>query len=152
MKHKMNLVHILILQMSPKYTQNDKIMPQDFTLLIGDVALKHRQYKTKLINWFKQISNDLDDNTTQPFNQRLYKNGLMQDRCNSIANTLELHDSTRLCIDGLVQERHNSIANAMELCLSCTNPWISCVHLWIFLPICMHKKSKNEKNALYIHM
>ena len=25
-------------------------------------------------------------------------------------------------IDGLVQERHNSIANTLELCLSCTNP------------------------------
>ena len=29
-------------------------------------------------------------------------------------------------IDGLVQERRNSSALAMELCLSCTNPLISC--------------------------
>ena len=27
--------------------------------------------------------------------------------------------------DGSVQERHNSIANTLELCLSCTNPSIS---------------------------
>ena len=30
-------------------------------------------------------------------------------------------------IDGLVQERHNSIANTLELCLSCTNPSICSV-------------------------
>ena len=28
--------------------------------------------------------------------------------------------------DGLVQERHNSIANTLELRLSCTNPSILC--------------------------
>ena len=39
---------------------------------------------------------------------------LVQERCNSIANTL-----------GLVQETHNSIANVLELRLSCTNPSIS---------------------------
>ena len=27
-------------------------------------------------------------------------------------------------IDGLMQERRNSIANTLELRLSCTNPWI----------------------------
>ena len=33
-------------------------------------------------------------------------------------------------IDGLVQERCNSIANALELCLSCTNPskWFLVIH------------------------
>ena len=31
-------------------------------------------------------------------------------------------------IDGLVQERCNSIANALELCLPCTNPSILCSH------------------------
>ena len=34
-------------------------------------------------------------------------------------------------IDGLVQERHNSIALAMELCLSCTNP--SICNIYVFL-------------------
>ena len=29
-----------------------------------------------------------------------------------------------LHIDGLMQERCNSIANSLELCLSCTNQWI----------------------------
>ena len=37
-------------------------------------------------------------------------NGLVQERCNSIA------------FDGLVQERRNSTALAMELCLFCINP------------------------------
>ena len=35
-----------------------------------------------------------------------------------------------LHIDKLVQERHNSIANSLELCLSCTKPidiWSSCM-------------------------
>ena len=33
-------------------------------------------------------------------------------------------------IDGLMQERCNSIANALELCLSCTNPTI-----WLLTPL-----------------
>ena len=71
---------------------------------------------------------------------------LVQERCNSIANALELHLSCTkplkykqtndytlssfvviswillLYIDGLVQERRNSSVLAMELRLSCTNP------------------------------
>ena len=35
-----------------------------------------------------------------------------------------LYQPEYLHIDGLVQERCNSIANALELHLSCTNPWI----------------------------
>ena len=41
----------------------------------------------------------------------------MQERHNSIANTLEL----RISCTGFVQDRHNSIANALELHSSCTN-------------------------------
>ena len=75
--------------------------------------------------------------------------GLVQERCNSIANALELRLSctkpSKCCLDltcyfrwtwwhavhrlnhhwyinGLVQERRNSSALAMELRLSCTNP------------------------------
>ena len=33
-----------------------------------------------------------------------------------------------LCIDGLMQERRNSIANTLELRLSCTNPSICTIH------------------------
>ena len=51
-----------------------------------------------------------------------YIDGLVQERRNSIANTMELRLSCT--IDGLVQERRNSIANALELRLSCTNPSI----------------------------
>ena len=36
------------------------------------------------------------------------------------AEMKEWHDH----VDGLVEERHNSIANTLELCLSCTNPSI----------------------------
>ena len=46
--------------------------------------------------------------------------GLVQERCNFIANALEL----RLSIDGLLQERRNSRVLAMELRLSCTKPSI----------------------------
>ena len=51
-----------------------------------------------------------------------YFDGLVQERCNSIANALEL---CFLCSnDGLVQERRNSIANALELrLLSLTNQY-----------------------------
>ena len=50
-------------------------------------------------------------------------NGIVQERHNSIANTLELCLScTNISnINGIVQERHNSIANALELRLPCTN-------------------------------
>ena len=37
-------------------------------------------------------------------------------------------------VEGLVQERHNSIANTLELHLSCTNPWMlfpSAHHCWL---------------------
>ena len=56
----------------------------------------------------------------------------MQERCNSIANALELRLSCTnpWNIDGLVQGRRNSIANALELRLSCTNPWICFVYEW----------------------
>ena len=51
--------------------------------------------------------------------------GLMQERRNSIANTLELCLScTNPSLNWLMQERRISIANAMELRLSCTNPSI----------------------------
>ena len=36
-------------------------------------------------------------------------------------------------IDGLVQERCNSIANALELHLSCTNPLIYGGIIWLFV-------------------
>ena len=53
---------------------------------------------------------------------------LVQERCNSIANILELVFLTwthlYVYINGLMQERRNSIANALELYLSCTNPSI----------------------------
>ena len=39
-------------------------------------------------------------------------------------------------VDGLVQERCNSIANALELCLSCTNPSM----LFFAIP-CPHRDS-----------
>ena len=80
--------------------------------------------------------------------------GLVQERCNSIASALELRVSctnpsttcshllgcpdvvitTMVSLDGLVQETHNSIANPLELLLSCTNPSTTCSH-----PIgCLH--------------
>ena len=40
---------------------------------------------------------------------------------------------TQLQIDGLVQERCNSIANALELCLSCTNPSKLCRYMVIHI-------------------
>ena len=39
----------------------------------------------------------------------------------------------RAHIDRLVQERRNSIANALELRLSCTNPSISHLIVWVGL-------------------
>ena len=57
-----------------------------------------------------------------------YIDGLVQERRNSIANTLELHLSWTNPIDGLVQERRNSIANALELHLGLT-------HRYDILPI-----------------
>ena len=64
-----------------------------------------------------------------------YFGSLVKERCNSIANTLELCLScTYTSIDGLVHERRNSIAYALELCLSCSNPWI-CLWLW-FISVC----------------
>ena len=53
------------------------------------------------------------------FPVRHHIDGLVQERRNSIANTLELRLSCT--INGLVQERRNSIANALELRISCTN-------------------------------
>ena len=62
---------------------------------------------------------------------KYYIVGLVQERCNSIANTLELRLSCTnplRCswyhLDGLVQESRNSTGNALELRLSCTNPSI----------------------------
>ena len=37
-----------------------------------------------------------------------------------------------------MQERYNSIANALELCLSCTNPYISCSDATILYPSNQH--------------
>ena len=49
--------------------------------------------------------------------------GFVQERRNSIVNTLQLRLScTNPSIDGFVQKRRNSIANALELRLSCINP------------------------------
>ena len=44
-----------------------------------------------------------------------------------------LQNIWKLYIYGFVQERHNSIANTLELCLSCTNPLI-CLKLQPHLP------------------
>ena len=41
--------------------------------------------------------------------------------------------SMRAYTDGLMQERHNPIANSLELRLSCTNPSISCICLLWFV-------------------
>ena len=40
----------------------------------------------------------------------------------NVASMQELTGAYTIYIDGLVQERCNSIANALEFCLSCTNP------------------------------
>ena len=56
------------------------------------------------------------------WNTRPYLDTLVQERHNSIVNTLEFLLSCSQC-----KERHNSIANALELCLSCINPLSCCV-------------------------
>ena len=56
--------------------------------------------------------------------QKVNIDGLVQERLNSIANTLELRLSCTNPSDAFVQERRNAIANALELRLSCTNPSI----------------------------
>ena len=47
----------------------------------------------------------------------------------------------RLYIDGLVQERRNSIANALELCLSCTKP--SILYIQPYSPGLLHRNGGN---------
>ena len=42
-------------------------------------------------------------------------------------------DHAHVNINGLVQERCNSIANALELQLSCTNPLINWCIIWLFV-------------------
>ena len=65
----------------------------------------------------------------------LHIEGLVQEKHNSIANVLEIHNGSvqerhnsianalDLPLYGLVQERRNSIANTLELHLSCTTPY-----------------------------
>ena len=74
---------------------------------------------------------------SNPLKCVLHVDGLVQERRNSIANTLELRLSCTnplkcvLHVDGLVQERRNTIANALELRLSCTNPLKCVLHVVI---------------------
>ena len=53
---------------------------------------------------------------------------LKENQLNMVACFL---DST-LHINGLVQERRNSIASTLELCLSCTNPSICYIYMHQF--------------------
>ena len=91
----------------------------------------------------KTLNSQMSFNTSH---WRAEVDGLMQEKRNSIANSLVmsfLHQPIEvtfvLCeyfgknygviykkknIGGLVQERCNSIANALELCLTFTKPWI----------------------------
>ena len=96
---------------------------------------KHRDYETVIKKTYWWVRAKICESVS------CVHDGLVQERCNSIANALELRlsctdpsicDSVSCVHNGLVQEGRNSIANALELRLSCTNPSIcdsvSCVH------------------------
>ena len=71
--------------------------------------------------WVQERCNSIANALELSFFCTNLSDGLVQERRNSIANALELSLFCTSLSDGLVQERRNSIANALELCLFCPN-------------------------------
>ena len=83
-----------------------------------------------VVFWFKFHQNLLP-RVWSPISQHWFRKWLGAKQAATIIWTDDIYINIYMCayIDGLVQERSNSIANTLELRLSCTNPSICMHHL-----------------------